>query len=182
MSGLTVRIALAALASVASACAMSEGKGAEAAPDKSNLIGNPAPDFTVQTVKNGSGTVRLKDLRGKVVLIDFWGTYCEPCKKSFPKLQALQAKYSSSGLTIIGISEDVAESKGKIGAFADTYGAKFALGWDEDNSISHSYSPDSMPSSFIVDQKGILRYAHVGYHDGDAAQVEREIQELLGSR
>jgi peroxiredoxin len=177
MSGLTVRIALVALASVVSACAMTEGKGADA--PSNNLIGNPAPDFTVQLVKNGSGTVALKDLRGKVVLVDFWGTFCVPCRQSFPKLQALQAKFASSRFIIIGISEDVAESKGKIPGFADTYGAKFTLGWDEDNSIANAYSPGKMPSSFIIDQKGILRFAHIGVDEGYEGEVEKEIKELL---
>jgi peroxiredoxin len=173
-------MALVALASVVSACAMMDGKGADAPADKSDLIGNLAPDFSVHPVKNGSSTVTLKGLRGKVVLVDFWGTFCDPCKESFPELQALHAKYASSGLTIIGISEDAAESKGKIPGFADTYGAKFTVGWDEDNSIAHAYGPlGGMPSSFIIDQKGLLRFAHAGHHKGYAAQVDKEIQELL---
>jgi peroxiredoxin len=153
--------------------------GADAPSDKGGLVGNPAPDFAVKTVKNGTGTIALKDLRGKVILLDFWGTFCEPCKKSFPRLQELQAKFGSS-LKVIGVSEDEAEDKGKIPAFADTYGAKFTLGWDEDKSVAHAYSPETMPSSFLIDRKGVVRYAHVGYHDGEEARVEREIRELLG--
>ena len=128
----------------------------------------------------GPGTVSLKSLRGKVVLVDFWGTFCEPCKKSFPKLQDLNTKYSTSGLQIIGISEDESDDKDKIPGFAGTYGAKFTLGWDEDKSIAKSYKPETMPSSFIIDKKGVVRYAHVGYHDGEEVEVEKEIKELLG--
>jgi peroxiredoxin len=128
----------------------------------------------------GSKTaVSLKGLRGKVVLVDFWGTFCEPCKKSFPKLQALNTKYGASGFQIVGISEDEAEDKDKIPSFADTYGAKFSLGWDEDKAIARAYKPETMPSSFIIDKKGVVRYAHVGYHDGEEVEVEKEIQELL---
>jgi peroxiredoxin len=180
MGGFTVRMVLAALASVVSACAMMESRGADAPAEKSGLIGNLAPEFSVHPVKNGSGTVTLKGLRGKVVLVDFWGTFCDPCKESFPELQALHAKYASSGLTVIGISEDDAEYKGRIPSFADAYGAKFTLGWDEDRSIAHAYGPlGKMPSSFIIDQKGLLRFAHVGHDKGYAAQVDKEIQELL---
>ncbi len=161
------------------ACAPPVGKGADAPTDKGNLIGNPAPDFAVQSLKNRSGTLALGDFRGKVVLIDFWGTFCTPCKKSFPKLQGLQAKYGASGLAILGISEDEADSKDGISAFANSYGAKFALAWDEDHSIARSYGPEGMPSSYLVDRKGILRFAHVGYHEGDETEVEREIKELL---
>ena len=114
------------------------------------------------------------------MLVDFWGTFCEPCKKSFPKLQDLNTKYASSGLSIVGISEDEADDKDKIPGFADTYGAKFTLGWDEDKSVAKSYKPQTMPSSFLIDKKGVVRYAHVGFHDGEEVEVEKEIKELLG--
>ena len=133
----------------------------------------------MKAVSGSRGTVSLKGLRGKVVLVDFWGTFCEPCKKSFPKLQDLNTKYGASGLQIVGISEDEADDKDKIPTFADTYGAKFALGWDEDKSIARAYKPETMPSSFIIDKKGVIRYAHVGYHDGEEVEIEKEIQELL---
>ncbi len=77
--------------------------------------------------------VQLQAAARKVVLVDFWGTFCTPCKSSFPKLQALNAKYAGSGLKIVGISEDESGGfKGKIPAFASTYGAHFAIAWDED--------------------------------------------------
>jgi len=144
------------------------------------LIGNPAPNFSVAAVVNGKGKVALRDLRGKIVLVDFWGTFCEPCKKSFPRLQDLHAKYAASGLKIVGISEDEAEDKEKIPSFGDTYGAKFTLAWDRDKSAARSYKPETMPSSFLIDRDGVVRYAHVGYHDGEEVEVEKEIKELLG--
>lgn len=154
-------------------------EGARAA-DAAGLIGSPAPDFSVRALVGGKGTVSLASLRGKVVLVDFWGTFCDPCKKSFPKLQDLNAKYASAGLQIVGISEDEADDKDKIPGFADTYGSKFPLGWDEDKSIARSYRPQTMPSSFLIDKMGVIRFAHVGYHDGEEVEVEKEIQELLG--
>jgi len=147
---------------------------------ESDLVGNPAPDFSVATVAGSRGPVSLKRLHGKVVLVDFWGTFCTPCKSSFPKLQALNAKYAGAGLEVVGISEDEAEDKAKIPSFASTYGAKFAIGWDEDRSISQRYRPETMPSSFLIDRKGIVRFTHVGYRDGDELQIEKEIQDLLG--
>jgi peroxiredoxin len=161
-------------------CADDGGKGADSADSAGGLVGNPAPDFSVKALAGGKGTVSLKSLRGKVVLVDFWGTFCEPCKKSFPKLQDLNTKYASSGLQIVGISEDEADDKDKIPGFADTYGAKFTLGWDEDKTVAKSYKPQTMPSSFIIDRKGVVRYAHVGFHDGEEVEVEKEIKELLG--
>jgi peroxiredoxin len=103
-------------------------------------------------------------------------------RSSFPKLQDLYTKYAATGLRIVGISEDEADDKGAIPGFANTYGAKFTLGWDGDNSIAHSYKPETMPSSFLIDKQGVVRYAHVGYHDGDEAKVESEIKQLLAGR
>jgi cytochrome c biogenesis protein CcmG/thiol:disulfide interchange protein DsbE len=144
------------------------------------LVGRTAPDFSAPAVLNAKGKVSLEELRGKVVLVDFWGTFCEPCKKSFPKLQSLYGKYGGSGLKIVGISEDEAEDKSKIPDFANTYGAKFALAWDGDKSIAEAYKPETMPSSFLVDRSGVVRFAHVGYHDGEEEEIDKEIQELLG--
>jgi len=170
--------ALAALAFFAGCGAAATERGAESSPD-TGTVGNPAPDFRVKAVTGSKGAIALKELRGQVVLVDFWGTFCEPCKKSFPKLQDLHTKYGSSGLKIVGISEDDADDREAIPGFASTYGAKFMVGWDEGKSIAKSYKPPTMPSSFLIDRNGVVRYAHVGYHDGEEAQVEKEIKELL---
>jgi peroxiredoxin len=172
----------------AAACAVMTGCGGATSESHTDtgsggeggLVGKPAPDFTVAAAANGKGKVALSALRGKVVLVDFWGTFCEPCKKSFPKLQDLHTKYAASGLRIVGISEDEEDDKGKIPDFATTYGAKFPLGWDETKSAAHSYKPPTMPSSFLIDKEGVVRFAHVGYHDGEEVEVEKEIKELLG--
>jgi cytochrome c biogenesis protein CcmG/thiol:disulfide interchange protein DsbE len=182
----SVVTAAAAIASMAIGCGgMMSASGSGATPASSSsgdsvvLVGNPAPDFHVTTVAGTHGSVSIKGLRGKVVLLDFWGTFCTPCKTSFPKLQALNAKYAGSGLQVLGISEDEPEDKGKIPGFASTYGARFAIGWDADRAISDRYKPETMPSSFLIDRKGVVRFAHVGFHSGDEAQIEREVQELL---
>lgn len=166
-------------AALAAGCGGSSEKGADSAADPGGLIGNAAPDFRVKTVTGSKLMVSLKELRGQVVLLDFWGTFCEPCKKSFPKLEALDRKYAASGLRVIGISEDEDDDKGKIPGFADTYGAKFALAWDGDKSIARQYKPETMPSSFLIGKDGIVRFAHVGFHDGEELQIEQEIRGLL---
>src|SRR5579859_4922156 len=163
-----------------SACGGTSEEGAGTAAKAGGLVGNPAPDFSVKPIVGTKSAVSLKGMHGKVVLVDFWGTFCEPCKKSFPKLQDLNTKYASSGLRIVGVSEDESDDKDKIPGFGDTYGAKFPLAWDGDKSIAKHYKPETMPSSFIIDKKGVVRYAHVGYHDGEEVEVEKEIKELLG--
>jgi cytochrome c biogenesis protein CcmG/thiol:disulfide interchange protein DsbE len=170
-----------ACALAVSACGGPEqGERPGSAADSGGLVGNPAPNFSLKALAGSQGTVSLRGLRGKVIVVDFWGTFCEPCKKSFPKLQDLSAKYSGRGLEIVGISEDEAEDKDKIPSFADMYGAKFTIAWDENRSAARKYKPETMPSSFVIDKRGVVRFAHVGYHDGDEAEIEKEIKGLLG--
>jgi peroxiredoxin len=169
---------LAAIAST-TACADSE-KGPSSSADTGGLVGSPAPDFKVHAVVGSEGAISLKDLRGQVVLLDFWGTFCEPCKKSFPKLEELRRKYAASGLRVIGISEDDDDDKDKIPGFARTYGATFSLAWDGDKAVARRYKPETMPSSFLIDKDGIVRFAHVGFHDGEELEVENELRGLLG--
>jgi cytochrome c biogenesis protein CcmG, thiol:disulfide interchange protein DsbE len=141
-----------------------------------SLIGQPAPQFSV-TAANGKGQVALSKLNGKVAIVDFWATWCEPCKKSFPKYQELNVKYQASGLEIIGLSQD--DKDEGLKDFADTYGAKFPVAWDKEQQIAHKYQVPSMPSAFIVDKSGIVRFVHLGYHDGEEAEIEREVKSLL---
>jgi peroxiredoxin len=181
-------VALAGLALAASllACAGAGGAGgaggggSSASSDPGGLVGNPAPDFQVKALTGSKGPIGLKSLHGQVVLLDFWGTFCEPCKKSFPKFEALSEKYGKKGFRVVGISEDEQEDKDKIPSFGTTYGAKFSLAWDEDRAVAKRYKPETMPSSFLIDKDGIVRFAHVGFHDGDEAQFEDEVRQLLG--
>ncbi len=157
---------------------------AGASSDPSRLVGRRAPAFSVSPATTAGGAaptdIVLERLHGDVVLVDFWGTYCAPCRRSLPHLQALSAKYEADGLRVVGISEDGADD-GKVAAFAAAHGVSFAMAWDQDGAIARRYGPESVPSSFLIDRTGIVRYAHVGYHPGDELEMEREIKELLSS-
>jgi cytochrome c biogenesis protein CcmG, thiol:disulfide interchange protein DsbE len=163
------------------ACASGGGEGPQAPSETSKsrheLMNNPAPSLAGDSV-NGKGKVSLDQWKGKVVLVDFWATWCEPCKKSFPKLEELRVKYGASGLEIVGISEDD-EDGGAIKKFAETYGAKFPLLWDKDKALAGKYKPPNMPSSFLVDKNGVVRHVHLKYRDGDEKAIEQEVKSLL---
>jgi peroxiredoxin len=182
LRSIAIRLASPLLVASFAACggATAESPASAGSAGGDGLVGNPAPDFSVPTVTGAKADLALKELRGQVVLLDFWGTFCEPCKKSFPKLEALEKKYAARGFRIVAISEDEDEDKAKIPAFADTYGAKFALAWDADKAIARRYKPETMPSSFVIDRHGVVRFAHVGFHDGEEAQLAQEIEGLLG--
>ncbi len=173
------RAVVTALATLAAACGGggSEGSGATTASGaKHALLNNPGPDFAGDSV-NGKGKVALAQWKGKVVLVDFWATWCEPCKKSFPKLEELRVKYASAGLELAAISED--DEANGVKEFGANYGAKFPLLWDKDKTIANKWHPPNMPSSFILDKKGVVRFVHLGYHDGEEKEIETELKSLL---
>jgi cytochrome c biogenesis protein CcmG, thiol:disulfide interchange protein DsbE len=140
-------------------------------------VGQPASPFSLPAM-NGAGKVAIAP--GKVTLVDFWATWCGPCQKSFPKYQELYVKYKSSGLEIAAVSVDNDEDKGKIAGFAKTYEAKFPVGWDEGHKLADCYKPPNMPSAYVVDKKGVIRFVHNGYKgDEEAKKLEEEIKGLL---
>jgi len=154
-----------------------EGGGATTASGaKHELLNNPAPEISGDSV-NGKGKISLAQLKGKVVLVDFWATWCEPCKKSFPKLEELRVKLESSGFVVVGVSED--DEANGIKEFGATHGAKFPLLWDKDKAFANKWHPPNMPSSFIVDKKGVVHFVHLGYHDGEEKEIEAEVKSLL---
>jgi peroxiredoxin len=152
------------------------GDASSAADGKHPLIGAHAPDFSGNSV-NGKGRVSVKASSGKVLIVDFWATWCEPCKKSFPKLQDLFVKYKASGMDMIAVSED--DENSGIADFGNTFGSKFPLMWDDGKAVAGKWQPKSMPSTFIVDKNGIVRFVHLGYHDGEEAEIEKEVKSLL---
>ena len=171
-------VAVVAVATQAAACTgtTAEGGGAAGPGAKHELLNNPAPDFSADSL-NGKGKIVLAQWKGKVVVVDFWATWCEPCRKSFPKLEELRVKYASAGLEIVGVSED--DEGNGVKDFGTTHGAKFPLVWDKDNTIANKWHPPNMPSSFIVDKKGVVRFLRLGYHEGEEKEIESELKSLL---
>ena len=139
-------------------------------------VGKPAPDLSLQSL-NGKGKISLDALQGKVVVVDFWATWCAPCKQSFPKLEELSKKVGDKA-EIIGVSVD--DEKSGVAEFAKENGATFAIGWDENHEIAGRWKVGTMPTTFIVDATGTVRHIHDGYHDGETLLMEKEIFALTG--
>jgi peroxiredoxin len=169
----------AALSLSASACGGASGGGAASATN--SLIGAPAPNFAAEPV-GGDGPRSPKEARGKVVILDFWGTFCEPCKKSFPKYQEIVDQFPGE-VTVLAVSVDEPGNvkKDQLQQFALENHAKFAIVWDKDHSVADKYGLKSltMPSSFILDKKGVVRHLHAGFKDGDEAKVTEEVKALV---
>jgi thiol-disulfide isomerase/thioredoxin len=137
-------------------------------------VGKNASTFSLSSINGGN---KMGVEKGKVTIVDFWATWCEPCKKSFPKYQELYVKYKASGLEIVAVSVD--DEKKDIPDFIKTYGAKFPVGWDEGHKIAECYKPSSMPTAFVIDKNGVVKHLHNGYHDGEEKELEKEIKNLL---
>lgn len=137
-------------------------------------VGKLASEFSLSSVNGGQ---KMSVEKGKVTIVDFWATWCEPCKKSFPKYQELYLKYKASGLEILAVSVD--DEKKDIPDFIKAYGAKFPVGWDDGHKIADCWHPPNMPSAYIIDKTGTVRYVHNGYRDGEDKELEKEIKELL---
>lgn len=115
---------------------------------------------------------------GKVVLVDFWASWCAPCKASFPSLNRLHQKYAAKGLVIVGVGVD--EDAAKFQAFANKQKVAFTLVHDAKHKAAAFFAPSTMPSSYLVDRKGIIRYIHTGFKGAKTeAEYAKEIEELL---
>jgi cytochrome c biogenesis protein CcmG/thiol:disulfide interchange protein DsbE len=167
---------LVGLVGTISSCAPKGGPGAAAALPATDhpLSGSPAPGFSLMARDGASAT--LRDHSGKVVLVDFWATWCEPCRASFPRYQALLARYPDR-VVVLGISEDDEEQG--IDRFAEETGVRFPLAWDGDKSVAQSYQISGMPTLFIIDQQGLVRFVHSGFRPGDEQQISAAIDSLL---
>jgi peroxiredoxin len=151
------------------------GPGPRSAETANPLVGAKAPPFDLPA-QAGGGRASLNSVDGKVVVVDFWATWCEPCKVSFPKYQALLAKYDGD-FEVVGISED--DEPDGIPEFAKETGVKFVLAWDRDKRVAERYKPDAMPTGYIVDKEGVIRHVHAGYHEGEETAIEGQVKALL---
>ena len=121
--------------------------------------------------------VSLASLKGKVVIVDFWATWCAPCKEEMPVLQKLYTKYKAKGLVVVGVSVD--EEAGNVAPFIKKMKVTFPIVHDAGHEVADRFKPPKMPSSYVVDRNGIVRHVHEGFHAKDAAALDAEVQALL---
>lgn len=166
---------LLALASSACAKPASSGGPESATETDHELLGAEAPAFELETVA-GKGPVSTSAYAGQVLIVDFWATWCEPCKESFPFYQQLIEAHAGQ-LTVLGVSVD--EEPTGIEAFVAETGVSFPVGWDDGQSVAQRYKPPTMPTSYLVDKNGIVRFVHGGFKSGDEDAIKSELQTLL---
>jgi cytochrome c biogenesis protein CcmG/thiol:disulfide interchange protein DsbE len=125
----------------------------------------------------GEETISSRNYKGKVILVDFWASWCEPCKESFPAYNELYEKYKDKGLEIIAITID--DNKENALEFLSKYPANFHVARDTEKNTAQAYNLSTMPTLFIVDKSGNIAYTHPGYHKGDIKNIEKEIKSML---
>ncbi|MCB9584154.1 MAG: TlpA family protein disulfide reductase [Polyangiaceae bacterium] len=165
---------LAALAVSSNGC-VKGGPDAESASADHPLLGSEAPAFQLKRF-NGAESLSPGASRGKVTIVDFWATWCAPCKESFPAYEAI-AKEHPEDVVVIAISED--EKSDGIAAFVAETGVTFPVAWDEGQQVASQYDPSTMPTSYILDRNGIVRYVHVGFNSGDEETLRAQVVSLL---
>ena len=135
----------------------------------------PAPDFTLKSAEGRN--LRLQEQRGQVVLVNFWASWCGPCKQEMPHLNRLYDKYRASGFTLLGVNIDDDAKHGA--ATAAKWGLRFPVLLDADKTVTKLYDLGAMPSTVLIDRDGRVRFLHRGYREGVEEAYERQIRELV---
>jgi cytochrome c biogenesis protein CcmG, thiol:disulfide interchange protein DsbE len=139
-----------------------------------NVLARDVPHIPVQT---DTQPILLQDLKGQVVYVDFWASWCGPCRKSFPWLNQMQQKYGAKGLKVIAINVD--SDRELAVAFLKENKSNFTIGYDAAGELASAFEVQGMPSSFIIDRNGVIRHAHVGFREKETDLLETQIQDLV---
>ncbi len=141
--------------------------------------GAAAPDFNLPALLDGGKAVSLKSLAGRVVVVDFWASWCAPCAKTLPRLGRLGSARSGVAVLALSVDEDRSRAVDFLGRKEKSDPGLTFL-HDSARAVAEAYDPGGMPSLMIVDKQGVLRYRHDGYTEADLKAIESEIAALMG--
>jgi thiol-disulfide isomerase/thioredoxin len=139
-------------------------------------VGEAAPDLSA-TSSDGK-PARLADLRGKTVWLDFWASWCGPCRQSFPWMNAMQEKYGASGLAIVAVNVD--KKRADADKFLAQVPARFPLAFDPEGATPNAYAIKAMPTSVLIDRDGRVVAVHNGFRGEDREALEAKIASSVG--
>jgi peroxiredoxin len=138
-------------------------------------VSSPAPDFTLRSVDGPN--LRLNEQRGRVVMVNFWATWCGPCRQEMPHLNKLHDKYRDAGFVLLGVNID--DNARAATDLAAKLGLRFPVLLDTDKSVSRLYDLGSMPATVLIDREGRVRYLHRGYREGYELSYDQQVRALL---
>lgn len=139
-----------------------------------DLLGKPAPDFTLRSDQGDNK--KLSEYRGKVVLINFWASWCGPCQQELPKLSELRGLHDEYDFELLAVNID--EEPEKAIRLAKKLGINFPILFDESKKVSKQYDIDAMPMTILVDRNGEIRYVHRGYKESYLSLYQQQIKQL----
>lgn len=135
----------------------------------------PAPDFTLKS--RGGENIKLSELRGEVVMINFWASWCGPCRQEMPALNELYQRYNPLGFTILGVN--VEQDPRKAEALLREIPVDFPILFDTENQVTELYKVVAMPSTVLVDRNGQVRFVHKGYKPGYEEKYQEQVRSLI---
>ena len=138
-------------------------------------VGRQAPAFEATTL--AGQPIAMADLKGRILLVDFWASWCDPCREEFPEFEALYQEFRNRGVEIVAVSVD--RKRENAEAFLAKHPVTFAVVHDNDHAIADRFKPRAMPTAYVVDQAGIVRFVHLGYQREYLAKYREEITRLL---
>lgn len=137
--------------------------------------GTPAPAFELP--RRGGGTVTLAGLRGQVVMVNFWASWCGPCRAEFPVLDQLYRKYAPLGFTLLAVN--VEPDAGDAERFLAATPVSFPIAFDADSRVANAYGVSAMPTTVLIDRHGRLRWMHRAYQPGDENEYLDQVRAML---
>jgi cytochrome c biogenesis protein CcmG/thiol:disulfide interchange protein DsbE len=149
------------------------------APAQAADAGQAAPELAALPTASG-GAISAKDLQGKVTYLDFWASWCGPCKQSFPWMNQMQAKYGSKGFQVIAVNLD--KKRDDADRFLAEVPAKFSVAFDAPGASAKQFQIKGMPSSVLIGADGRVIATHSGFRDDERAELEARISAALGAK
>ena len=138
-------------------------------------IGKPAPDFTLKSISGAN--LNLTEQRGKIIVINFWASWCGPCRTEMPVLQTFYDKYKDLGVSVWGVNVEQENQAGRD--FLADLNLTFPILFDASNTLSETYQVEAMPTTIIIDRDGLVRYAYKGYKPGYEKKYAKAIKKLI---
>lgn len=150
---------------------------ASVAPVVALDAGVAVPVCAMKSLNNPNTSIDLQALRGQVVYLDFWASWCGPCAKSFPFMNRLHNKFKEHGLRIVAVNVDEQQSDAE--GFLTQQPASFPIAADSEQSCAKAFDVQAMPSTYLIDRKGVVRQVHLGFRGSEAETLQTQVEALL---
>ena len=142
-------------------------------------VGDPAPLFSARSLQ-GEGELSLGAFKGKVIYLDFWASWCPPCLTSLPLLEELRSEFPRADFEVLAINLD--RDRDKARAFLEKHGVGYPCVWDPEGHLTKRFELPTMPPSFLIDRRGVIRHIHRGFDRDDVHPLRERIRDLVARK